>query len=171
MCMKTLEIFLYNPAPAQIVIRPNNLTQVNSGDTLTVGCVAYGDPLPHLSWRKDGVELANGSQIQIYEERVTESGITFIKSILEICSASEADIGQYSCTANNTLGFETAEFELQVNTEGRFLYCDSTGTWECEVQYDSSFLPVELCSFTEIHCFYENTGFNCTAPVKGILIL
>ena len=108
--MKTL---LYNPAPAQIVIHPNNITDVHSGDTLTVGCVAYGDPLPHLSWRKDGVELANGSQIQIYEETVTESGITFIKSILEICSASEADIGQYSCTANNTLGFETAEFELK----------------------------------------------------------
>ena len=114
-------IYFVFPAPAQIVIHPNNLTQVNSDDTLTVSCVAYGDPLPHLSWRKDGVELANGSQIQIYEERVTESGITFIKSILEICSASEADIGQYSCTANNTLGFETAEFELQVNTEGKLL--------------------------------------------------
>ena len=103
------------------MVRPNNITDVHSGDTITVGCVAYGDPLPHLSWRKDGVELANGSQIQIYEERVTESGITFIKSILEICSASEADIGQYSCTANNTLGFETTEFELQVNTEGKLL--------------------------------------------------
>ena len=97
------------------------MTELDSGDTITVGCVAYGDPPPYLSWRKDGVELANGSRIQIYEERVTESGFTFVKSILEICSTSVADIGQYSCSANNTLGFESADFELQVNTEGKHL--------------------------------------------------
>ena len=101
------------------MIHPRNVTEVDSGDTITVGCVAYGDPPPYLSWRKDGVELANGSRIQIYEERVTESGLTFIKSILEICSTSVADIGQYSCSANNTLGFESADFDLQVNTEGK----------------------------------------------------
>ena len=48
---------------------------------------------------------------------VTENGVTFVQSILELCSTEEADAGQYSCFAENTLGNDTASFVLTVNAQ------------------------------------------------------
>ena len=105
----------------QIVISPNNLT-ADSGSTVVLACVGYGSPqVSSVTWSKDGVVLVNSTRITIFENQVTESGFTFVKSILEICATQDADSGQYRCSANNTISFETADFELQVNTEGKLL--------------------------------------------------
>ena len=101
--------------PAQIVIRPNQTTAVDSGNTISFACVAYGNPNPSISWNRGDTLLNNDSRITIYEELVTENGVTFVQSILELCSAEEADAGQYSCFAYNTLGNDTESFELAVN--------------------------------------------------------
>ena len=37
------------------------------------------------------------AQITIYEELVTEGGLTFVQSILELCSVETMDSGEYSC--------------------------------------------------------------------------
>ena len=107
------------PAPAQIVIRPNQTTSVDAGNTIVGVCVAYGDPNPSITWNRGGTALSNDSRVTIYEELVTENGVTFVQSIIEVCSAEVSDAGQYSCFTENTFGNDTAVFELTVNAGGK----------------------------------------------------
>ena len=77
-------------------------------------CVARGVPTPSFTWNRDGRILSNDSRISMYEELLVENGLTFIQSILEVCSVSQEDAGEYSCTAGNIAGSETAVFEVSV---------------------------------------------------------
>ena len=114
--------FLYPSAPAQIVLHPVDPTDVPIGDTVLLTCVANGDLPLNISWSREGTVLMNDSQrITIYEEEIEEGGITFVQSILQICSAETDDAGSYSCNADNTAGNDTANFELTVSEDGKFL--------------------------------------------------
>ena len=104
--------------PARIVIRPNQTTNVDAGNTIISVCVAYGDPNPSITWSRGDAVVSNDSRVTIYEELVTENGVTFVQSIIEVCSAEETDAGQYSCFAENAFGNDTAVIELTVNAQG-----------------------------------------------------
>lgn len=52
----------------------------------------------------------------MYEDLVSKNGIAFVKSVLQICDVEATDAGVYSCSAANTLGSDTASFEMSVNT-------------------------------------------------------
>ena len=99
------------------MVRPGNLSQLSPGDTLTLSCVGYGNPLPSVFWSRSDTNqvLTNSSQMSIFEETLSESGVTFVKSILQVCSVQPSMTGEYSCTSQNELGNETATFELTVN--------------------------------------------------------
>ena len=99
------------------MISPGNST-VEAGSTVVFACVGFGDPTPSVTWSTGGVQLSNNSRITIYEELVTENGVDFVQSILEICSAEEADGGQYSCTVGNALRNASVNFELSVTAAG-----------------------------------------------------
>ena len=102
-------------APAQIVLLPVDPTEVPDGDTVLLTCVAYGDLPLSISWSRESSILINDSQrITIYGDEVEEGGITFIQSILQICSTEANDAGVYSCIAENDAGNDTAAFELTV---------------------------------------------------------
>jgi len=92
---------------------------VDAGNTITFVCVASGDPNPSISWNRGDTVLSNDSQITTFEELVTEIGLTFVRSILELCSAEQADNGQYTCFAENTFGNNVASFVLTVNAESK----------------------------------------------------
>ena len=100
------------------MIRPQQLTPVNAGSSLTLACVAYGDPIPTISWNKGSSRLTNNSAVTIYQEVLSTSGVTLAKSILEICTPGENDAGQYSCFAEDSA---PAEFEIVVN-QGKHTY-------------------------------------------------
>lgn len=109
--------------PPQIVITSDNVT-VDAGNTVLFACVGYGTPDPDITWTRGGNQLTNDtSRITIYEELVTESGATFVQSILEICSAGEIDAGQYSCNVANMFGNSSSNFRLTVNAGGKFTTC------------------------------------------------
>ncbi|RWS10927.1 cell adhesion molecule-like protein [Dinothrombium tinctorium] len=61
-------------------------------------CVATGDPMPRITWFKDGIELFSHPYLQISEWRINKR---IIKSKLEIDPARQMDSGQYECQANN----------------------------------------------------------------------
>ena len=106
----------------QIVFAPPN-TQVNATNTVLLTCVAYGDLPLGISWSREGSNLMNDSQrITIYEEQFEENGVTFVQSILQICSTEIDDSGVYSCTAENNAGNITSAFELAVTISGKRLY-------------------------------------------------
>ena len=105
-------------AQVQIVVSPNNLT-ADAGSTVVLACVGYGSPqVPSVTWSKDGVVLVNSTWVTIFESQVTESGFTFVKSILELCGTQDADGGQYSCTIGSEASNTSAGFELSVVTGG-----------------------------------------------------
>ena len=105
--------------PVQIVQSPEDL-MVGARNLLEVACVAFGDPLPFISWSKDGITLENDTQITIlenlvattdpditvYERVVNKSGVMFVRSVMRIRHMRLIDRGQYSCSAHN--GFTNA---------------------------------------------------------------
>ena len=91
----------------QIIISPGNAT-VGNGNTVILNCMGSGDPVPTVSWRRGTVQQSNSSTITIYTERVTEAGVNFVQSILEICSVGTTTDGQYSCTVSSVLGAAVA---------------------------------------------------------------
>ena len=84
---------------------------------MVLACVGYGSPLvSSVTWSKDGVMLVNSTRITIFENQVSESGFTFVKSMLEICT-TQADSGQYSCSIENMGGIQmndSTTFDLSV---------------------------------------------------------
>ncbi|XP_053717703.1 neuronal cell adhesion molecule a isoform X1 [Synchiropus splendidus] len=63
------------------------------GETLQLQCIAEGLPTPEVSWKKDGSELPTS--------RLTFSSF---KKTLKISEVTEADGGDYRCSASNRLG-------------------------------------------------------------------
>ena len=103
--------------PIQTVLQPEAKTEVDIGYTLDLICVAYGDPLPSITWSRAGniLQMSNSSDITIYEEVVIEGGVTFAKSILQICDAEESDIYQFNCTATSVDMNDSVSFALSVH--------------------------------------------------------
>ena len=66
---------------------------------MTLSCTADGNPLPTISWTK------NGSPINVHDN----SSIIFSedKKQLTITNLSRTDSGEYRCVAKNTLGNDT----------------------------------------------------------------
>ena len=104
--------------PPQIVITSDNVT-VDAGNTVLFACVGYGTPDPDITWTRGGNQLTNDSRIIIYEKLLTEGGVTYAQSILQLCSAEVTDAGLYSCNMSNMLGNTSSNFELNVTVGGK----------------------------------------------------
>ena len=102
--------------PAQLVLRSSQTIAVDAGSAISITCVAYGIPVPSISWNNGSTLLRNSSRVTIYKGLLTENGVTFVQSILQLCGAVEADTGQYSCFTNNTHGNDIASFDLSVSS-------------------------------------------------------
>ena len=101
---------------------PSNIT-INVSDSAHMVCVAYGDPLPVLTWqREDGMDLPPNTTIT-QAVRVVED-TRFVVSILEMCDlntssfiSSSATI-TCSCAASNNVTYgvamETKSFTIHV---------------------------------------------------------
>ena len=92
----------------QILISPGNAT-VSNGNTVILNCLGSGNPAPTVTWKRGAAQQSNSSAITIYTERVTVvQGLSFVQSILEICSVGTTTDGQFSCSVSNSLGITTA---------------------------------------------------------------
>ncbi|XP_053328822.1 hemicentin-2 [Spea bombifrons] len=74
------------------------------GRTLSLPCVAHGDPMPRLSWFKDGVAVRVGDQDSL-------PGPDGSISVLEV---QLSDSGSYRCVASSSAGEDSLEFRLDV---------------------------------------------------------
>ncbi|KAF2345417.1 Immunoglobulin I-set, partial [Trinorchestia longiramus] len=76
------------------------------GHKIVFLCVARGNPLPQITWFKDGVELYAHKYMQLHEWTRGHK----LKSKMEIDPASQADAGIYECHANNKYAIDSRAF-------------------------------------------------------------
>nr|XP_057933262.1 neuronal cell adhesion molecule a isoform X16 [Doryrhamphus excisus] len=103
------------------------------GETLELECIAEGLPTPEMSWQKDGGELPT-SRVSFFNYKKT----------VKISDVSEADAGDYTCTATNRLG--TVDHVIKVTVKAApfwisaprnlILAPNETGILTCRVNGD-----------------------------------
>ena len=67
---------------------------MKEGKNWTFYCNATGNPLPAISWKKDGHSIGNNSRISYSAE----------SSELRIIDVYRTDRGKYHCVASNSIG-------------------------------------------------------------------
>ena len=118
---------------AVLVAVPDDATAYHH-DIHTMSCVAFGQPLPQISWSKAGSgSIVSGSDPSIYINTTTvtsSDGKVFAVSMLSFCGLRTSDSGSYSCSvqsANNDQynflsGSGSATFSLTVTVQREFIY-------------------------------------------------
>ena len=115
--------------PAAIVVRPPAISSTLSSQPLRLTCVAYGLPVPAITWTTtDGRNLTaeaiaggNANKVRITARNVTVNGTVFLVSVLELCTADASDSKTYRCSASNGVSGDpiaksSAEFAVNVIT-------------------------------------------------------
>ena len=87
-----------------IIVAPLITTQpqggsVTEGDNVTLSCNASGNPVPEISWTRDGSLVSSGDQRISFEAGNIQ---------LTITNVSRADTGEYRCVADNSEGNDTS---------------------------------------------------------------
>ncbi|KAL3289441.1 hypothetical protein HHI36_022866 [Cryptolaemus montrouzieri] len=92
---------------------PSNIT-VKAGETAKLECSAHGEPQPEIAWHKD-----SGNNFPAASERRMFMMPT--DDVFFITGVKLADMGIYSCTANNAAGTVVANATLNVEQEPSFV--------------------------------------------------
>lgn len=99
----TFFFYLSVPVPPRIQRGPEVLRAL-VGERLELPCVAHGDPVPSLSWSKDGRPLREG-------ERGALGGP---HGAMTIGAVQLSDAGRYRCIASSSVGQDAVEMVVQV---------------------------------------------------------
>ncbi|KAK5863915.1 hypothetical protein PBY51_000902 [Eleginops maclovinus] len=125
---------------------------VLQGEELLLECIAAGVPTPHITWTKNGDNLAVMPRMRIKN----------FNKMIQIPKASFEDVGEYGCTATNKLGYiehtitvrvKAAPFWLEKPTDlvlapeenGR-LVCQSDGAPRPTVSWFINGEPIETAT-------------------------
>lgn len=86
---------------------------IQPGPSVSLKCVASGNPLPQIVWRLDGAPIPENHRIRS-GDYVTKDG--FVVSFVNVSNVKTEDGGDYRCTANNGVG--EVSHEARVNVMG-----------------------------------------------------
>ncbi|NXC61674.1 HMCN1 protein, partial [Aleadryas rufinucha] len=87
---------------------------------VTLTCEVTGNPVPQVTWLKDGQALAEAG-----DPRMVSSGRS-----LQISEAQLSDTGRYTCVASNTAGDRSKTYHLNVLVAPSIVGADSQGNAE-----------------------------------------
>ncbi|XP_071653401.1 nexilin-like [Temnothorax longispinosus] len=91
--------------PPQFIQKLKNLT-INDGEHLELTAKVDGDPVPQITWSKDGKMLSSS---EIVDLKYKNGVATF--TINEVFPEDE---GEYACLATNSIGSDTTSCKLTV---------------------------------------------------------
>ncbi|KAL1454956.1 hypothetical protein WDU94_009083 [Cyamophila willieti] len=80
------------------------------GQKIVFICVATGEPRPHITWFKDGIEMYTHRYVALHQWNY---GTDRIKSKLEIDPATQMDAGIYECRADNMYRVDMKMFRAE----------------------------------------------------------
>lgn len=89
--------YCYYIDQAKIFTHPSNVTKIK-GEDVTLYCNATGNPVPLISWTKDGSPITLNTRITLSKDN----------NFLKIANVNKADRGEYRCVAENSLGNNTS---------------------------------------------------------------
>uniref|UniRef100_G3NH03 Neural cell adhesion molecule L1 n=1 Tax=Gasterosteus aculeatus aculeatus TaxID=481459 RepID=G3NH03_GASAC len=125
---------------------------VLQGEELLLECIAAGVPTPRIAWTKNGDDLGASPRIKVKN----------FNKMIQIQKASFDDVGEYTCTATNKIGYiehtvtvrvKAAPFWLEKPTDlvlapeenGRLL-CQSDGAPRPTVSWFINGEPIEVAT-------------------------
>ncbi|KFP01647.1 Hemicentin-1, partial [Calypte anna] len=94
--------------------------KVKERQRVTLTCEATGNPVPQITWLKDGQALAEDE-----DHKFLSSG-----HFLQITNAQVADTGRYTCIASNTAGDKSKSYTLNVLVSPTITGADGHGSAE-----------------------------------------
>ena len=80
--------------PPKVTLNSLSKTDIQVGQNLILTCNSSGDPLPSITWTRDGVP---------------QSQFNFSGYELHIANAERKDVGSYRCTASNGYGKDVSK--------------------------------------------------------------
>ena len=101
--MLLLYTYACDAVPPSVRALETSVTIVQ-GSSVTLTCVATGDPTPVQSWSRNGVTVTTDGRYQI-----SENG-----SVLTVQGVQETDEGEFMCHASNAAGVDSATISLNV---------------------------------------------------------
>ncbi|XP_078352640.1 hemicentin-1-like isoform X3 [Oculina patagonica] len=145
--------------PSKITAHPQSVRKTE-GENVTLSCNADGNPVPGISWIKNGdpVDTKENPRIRFSDD----------KKLLIITNVNRTDSGEYRCVANNSLGNDTSSVatldiqyqpkitvhpETQTKTEGDgdvTLSCDASGSPGPTISWTRSGSPVDTSNSSRI---------------------
>jgi len=90
-------IVLFVTDQPEIAAHPQNKTRIE-GDNVTLSCNVDGQPVPIISWNRNGYPVNISGRVSISDD----------KKQLTITNVKRTDNGNYRCVANNSLGNSTS---------------------------------------------------------------
>ena len=121
MCIKwTLHIFFYTTVIPEILSNIIADLTDEGRDKANFTCQATGEPVPSISWYFNGT-MINVSDTSKYRIESRLINITTTENTLTVYSATEDDVGTYTCNATNAYGSDSSH--------GEFM-CNATNTWD-----------------------------------------
>ena len=81
--------FLFSSVPPRITTEPERESKVSVGENLMLTCSGFGDPLPEVTWNKEGQTLRL---------------FNVTGPVLRLVNVTREDFGSYKCTAKNKVG-------------------------------------------------------------------
>ena len=90
-------IVLFVTDQPEIAVHPQNKTRIE-GDNVTLSCNVDGNPVPKISWTRDGSPVNRSGTISISDD----------KKQLTITNVNRTESGEYRCVAENVVGNATS---------------------------------------------------------------
>ena len=88
---------------AAIVAHPATYSTAITGQSVQMTCVAYGYPIPNVTWKDVTHDLDLSDKVIQNTHVVSANGTVFVVSVLQLCSVTMAQNAEYSCSADNGL--------------------------------------------------------------------
>ena len=140
--------------PVSIVVSSGNIG-IDPGQSVLLTCISRGLPLPSIMWTDPSgsvITRYTNPRIKVFESTETRQGVTFVRSILQLCDINRMDSGEYTCIADNTFSNDTATISVCALGNVHTIF----GT--CYLERDFITFPYLLANwqnFICILCFYH----------------